>query len=171
MLFPTLLAISVLMAGRGCPVGAITALPEFTGAWQVLRISGLDRARPDSAMARTSFSSDLQGCLIREQLRAETGNPPYEALIYWGANGPDANIQRVFAHSQHGRFGFYEGPRTGSTISLRQLPLAAQPSTNVVENQVMFADADQFALVSRLSTDGGRTWTMLSRWEYRRLRS
>ena len=62
----------------------------------------------------------------------------------------------------------YEGRRTGSTIMLRQLPGSAQPSKDVVENVVLIRDPDHFVLVSRLSSDGGRTWQELSRLEYHR---
>jgi hypothetical protein len=171
MILAMFMALAVLVPNRACPIVAAVALPELTGTWQVLRISGLDRPRPDSAMARATFSPDLQGCLVREQLRAEMGNPPYEALILWGVNGADSRIQRVFAHSQHGRFGIYEGGRNGNTITLRQMPISGQPSMDVVENQVLIRDPDHFAIVSRLSGDGGQTWQVLSRWEYQRIRT
>jgi len=160
--------LAILGPVRACPISAATALPELTSTWEVLRISGLDRPRPDSAIARSTFVPELQNCLIREQIRDTMGNPPYEALILWGVNGADGSIQRVFTHSQHGRFGIYEGRRTGSTITLRQLAMSAQPSTDVVENQLLMSASDHFSLVSRISSDSGRTWRTLSRWDYRR---
>jgi hypothetical protein len=171
MILPLLLALAIPVPGRTCPIEAAVALPELVGTWKVLQIHGLDRPRPDSVQARATFAPDLQGCLLREELRAESGNPPYEGVMLWGVNGPDNSIQRVFAHSQHGRFGVYEGRRDGSTIVLRQLPAPGQASTDVVENEVRIADSDRFAITSRLSTDSGRTWRALSRWEYRRMRS
>src|SRR5262245_18888721 len=78
---------------HACPISAPDALPEFTGRWRVLRISGLDQPRPDSLVARAVFVLDLQRCLIREEITAETGNPPYEALVLWGVNGPQGTIQ------------------------------------------------------------------------------
>jgi hypothetical protein len=171
MILASLAILAVLGTARACPVSAATALPELTGTWEVLRISGLDRPRPDSAMAHSTFVPELQNCLIREQIRDATGNPPYEGLILWGVNGADGSIQRVFTHSQHGRFGIYEGRRAASTITLRQLPISAQPSTDVVENQLLISDAGHFALVSRISSDSGATWRTLSRWDYRRASS
>jgi hypothetical protein len=167
MMLAAMALLAVLGPVRACPISTSTILPELTGTWEVLRISGLDRPRPDSAMARSTFLPDLQNCLIREQIRDAAGNPPYEGLILWGVNGADGSIQRVFAHSQHGRFGMYEGRRAGSTITLRQLPISAQPSTDVVENQLLISDAAHFALVSRISSDSGATWRTLSRWDYR----
>ncbi|HEV7992348.1 MAG TPA: hypothetical protein VGP25_11030 [Gemmatimonadaceae bacterium] len=171
MILPLLLALVSSAPDRACPIEAAAALPELVGTWQVLQIHGLDRPRPDSVRASSVFIPELQRCLLREQLRADAGNPPYEGLMFWGANGPDGSIQRVFAHSQHGGFGVYQGRRDGNTILLRQLPAPGQPSTDVVENQVLIADRDRFAITSRLSIDGGRTWRVLSRWEYRRTRS
>ena len=170
MILTTLVALALLAPVRACPIAASAALPELAGTWQVLRISGLDRLHPDSGTSRATFSPELQDCLIREQLRAESGTPPYEALILWGVNGSDSTVQRIFAHSQHGRFGMYEGRRSGGMITLRQLSNSAQPSTEVVENVVVFRDADHFVWSSRLSSDAGRTWHELSRWEYGRTR-
>ena len=170
MILAMFAALALLAPVRACPIAASAALPELTGTWQVLRISGLDRPHPDSATSRATFSPELQDCLIREQLRAETGTPPYEAAILWGVNGADSSIQRIFAHSQHGRFGMYQGRRSGGTITLRQLSTSAQPTTEVVENVVLIRDADHFGITSRLSSDAGSTWRELSRWEYQRIR-
>lgn len=168
MTFPAMLLLAAAISGHGCPVEALTVLPEFTGHWRVLRISGLDRPHPDSAMATATFSPDLQGCLTRELLQSEASTHVWVAEVLWGVNGADGAVQRIFAHSQHGRFGIYEGQRTGNSIALRQLQTAGQPADQVVENQVLIADRDHFDLVSRLSSDGGRSWQLLSRWEYRR---
>jgi len=170
MILTTLAALALLASSRACPIAASVALPELTGTWQVLRLNGVDRPHPDSAMSRATFSPELQDCLIREQLRTEAGTPPYEALILWGVNGADGSIQRIFAHSQHGRFGIYDGRRSGSTITLRQLSTAVQSTTEVVENRVTISDPDHFAIVSRLSSNSGLTWKELSRWEYHRTR-
>ena len=64
----------------------------------------------------------------------------------------------------------YEGRRSGGTITLRQLSNSVQPSAEIVENVVLFRDADHFVWSSRLSSDAGRTWQELSRWEYARAR-
>src|SRR4051812_47542438 len=112
-----LLDIVLLLAGtlasrHDCPVAARTALPELSGKWAVLMIR-LDGPRPDSTRANATIAADLQGCLLRERLRARTGTPPYEGLILWGVNGADSSVQRIFVHSQHGRFGVYQGRRVG----------------------------------------------------------
>ena len=114
------------------------------------------------------IAADLQACLLHEHVTAVDGTPPYEALVVWGANGADSTIQRVFAHSQHGRLGVYQGRRRGSDIPLRQIALSPQPDSVVVENLVVIRDRDHFTITSRLSNDRGRTWQPLSRWEYRR---
>lgn len=169
MIVESLIALTTALTFiRACPIAATSALPELTGAWQVLMISGLDRTHPDSAQAIATIATDLQACLLREQLRAQTGNPPYEALILWGVNGADSTIQRIFAHSQHGRIGVYQGRRIGAVIALRQQSLSTQPDDVVVENQVLIGNRDHFTITSRLSEDHGRTWRLLSRWEYQR---
>ena len=168
MLLSIIALISAIGAGRACPIAAPAALPELSGTWNVLLISGLDRPRPDSARASATITADLQACLLREHVITTTGNPPYEALIVWGVNGVDSTIQRVFAHSQHGRLGVYQSRRTGSEIALRQIALSPQPDSVVVENLVVIRDRDHFTITSRLSNDRGRTWQALSRWEYQR---
>ena len=135
-------------------------------------LGNLDRSRPDSMRAKSTISPDLQGCLLRERLRAQTGTPPYESIIFWGTNGADSAIQRVLAHSQHGRIGVYQGRRVGAVLTLRKRDLGPgpQPDSVVVEHVVRLADRDHFTITSRLSNDRGRRWTLLSRSEYRRAR-
>jgi hypothetical protein len=167
MILETLLALgATLTPAHACPISAATALPELTGTWHVQMISGLDGPRPDSTSARATIAPDLQACLLREQLRAQTEN--YEAFILWGVNGADSSVQRIFTHSRHGRIGLYEGRRTGDTIALRQQLAASQPASLVVEHQVLIRDGDHFSIASRLSNDGGRSWQALSRLEYDR---
>lgn len=160
MIAPTLLL--AVVASAACPVQPASTLPELIGSWRVLMIGGLDRSQPDSTRAEATIGVDLDGCLLRERLQA-TG---YEALALWGANGADGTIQRVFVHSQHGRFGIYQGRRVGSELSLRQQNLSPQPDSVVVENNVTIRDRDHFSIASRLSNDRGHTWIGLSRWEY-----
>jgi len=167
MILETLLAVVALLAPvRACSITAASALPELTGTWQVLVISGMDRPRPDSALARSVITPELQGCLLREQLRMLTGT--YEEMILWGVNGADRGIQRVLTHSQHGRLGLYDGRRTGDTVALRQQPIPGQASSIVVEHRVVFRDHDHFSIASLLSNDGGQTWQMLSQRDYQR---
>jgi hypothetical protein len=116
----------------------------------------------------STTNGSSSACLLRERVITATGNPPYEALIVWGVNGADSTIQRVFARSQHGRLGVYQGRRTGFDIALRQIAFSPQPDSVVVENLVVIRDRDHFTITSRLSNDRGRTWQALSRWEYRR---
>src|SRR5690349_3750185 len=169
-------ALLVLLAGAptpraGCPVPATRALPELVGRWEVLVLGNLDRPRPDSMRAESTISPDLQDCLLQERLRAHDGSPPYESIMFWGTNGGDSTIQRVLAHSQHGRFGVYQGRRVGDELTLRQQNLGSpQPDGVVVEHVVRIADRDHFTISSRLSNDRGRSWTALSRSEYRRAR-
>lgn len=144
-------------------------LPELAGSWRVLIVQGLDRPQPESSEATATISPELNGCLLHERVIERTGTPPYEALVYWGVNGHDDAVQRVFVHSQHGRFGIYQGRRKGSEIPLVQQSLTSQPDTTIVEHRVVFRDRDHFQIVSRMSEDRGAAWVTLSRWEYERL--
>lgn len=151
-----------------CPVEAAAVLPELVGSWQVLIVQGLDRPAPESTRATATISPELNGCLLRERVIASTGTPPYEALVLWGVNGPDEAIQRVFAHSQHGRFGVYQGRRSGADLPLVQQPLGSPPTAEIVRHRVSFRDRDHIQILSEISTDRGVTWVALSRWEYER---
>jgi len=160
MIAPTLLL--AFVASAACPVQPANTLPELVGSWHVLMIGGLDRPKSDSMHAESTIAVELDGCLLREQLLA----PGYGALVLWGANGGDGTTQRVFVHSQHGRFGIYQGRRVGAELLLRQQNLSSQPDSIIVENDVAIRDRDHFAIASRLSNDRGRSWIALSRWEY-----
>ena len=163
------LVFAISAIARACPIAATDVLPELPGRWQVTMLGGLDRTRPDTMRAESTIASDLGNCLLREQLHASTAG--YEALVVWGTNGADSAIQRVFAHSQHGRFGVYQGRRRGASASLRQENLSSQPDSIVVDTYLLVADHDHFSITSKLSSDRGRSWTTLSRWEYVRARS
>jgi hypothetical protein len=151
-----------------CPLAAPSVLPELSGSWEVVVINGLDRPHPDTMRADATTVADLQACVLRERLLARRGSPPYESLALWGVNGADTTVQRLFVHSQHGRFGIYQGRRTGNEIVLRQMSSPPQPTRTVVEHQVQIGDRDHVAITSRISTDGGGSWQALSRSEYRR---
>ena len=167
MLLPLALA-AVLGSSCTRATDATSVLPELPGVWKVLSLSGLDRARPDTMLAEATIEADLQDCLLRERLVSRLERPSYESLTLWGVNGPDSTIQRVFVHSQHGRFGIYQGRRRGSEIALRQMSLGSQPDAAIVENRVEFTGRDHFAITSRISSDSGRTWQTLSRRDYQR---
>jgi hypothetical protein len=168
-------ALFVLLSGMpaapvSCPVPATAALPELIGRWNVIMLGNLDRSRPDSMRAESTISPDLQDCVLQERLRARTGTPPYEAIMFWGTNGADSAIQRTLVHSQHGRFGVYQGRRAGVELTLRQqnLGTVSQPGGVIVEHVVRITDRDHFTITSQLSNDRGRSWTALSRSEYQR---
>jgi len=168
MLTPILALVAALATGRTCPIAATAALPELAGSWDMVLVNRLDGPQPDTTRATSTIAADLQGCLLNERVTAVAGNPPYEALVVWGVNGADSTIQRVFAHSQHGRLGVYQGRRRGSEIALRQNAIPPQFNNSAVENIVVIRDRDHFTITSRLSNDRGLTWQLLSRWEYRR---
>jgi hypothetical protein len=167
MLLPLALA-AVLGSTCTRSIDATSVLPELPGVWRVLSLSGLDRAKPDTMLAEATIETDLRECLLRERLVGRSETPPYESLSLWGVNGPDSTIQRVFVHSQHGRFGIYQGRRAGSVIALRQVSLGSQPDAAIVENRVEFTGRDRFSISSRISSDTGRTWKTLSRRDYQR---
>ena len=163
-----IVAVATYAASATCPVAATAALPELPGEWRVLAINGLNRTRPDTTPGTASIQPDLQGCLLQERFVADAGAPPYESLVVWGANAANGAVQRLFAHSQHGRFGVYEGPRSGSMVTMRQQAAGPQLDSVVVEYLVEFTGRDAFTIAARLSNDSGRRWESLSRWEYRR---
>jgi hypothetical protein len=152
---------------RRCSVSATAALPELIGTWQLVMTGGLDRPHPESTAATATIAPTLDACLLQERVVATGDAAPYEALVLWGVNGPDGSIQRVFVHSQHGRFGVYEGPRRGAEILLLQLD--TQPAGTLIQNRVTIGDRDHVEILSRMSTDGGASWTPLSSWRYTRM--
>lgn len=168
MLSAILTLAATLGAASSCPLAAPSVLPELSGSWEVVVINGLDRPRPDTMRADATIVADLQACVLRERLLGRRGSPPYESLAIWGVNGADTTVQRLFVHSQHGRFGIYQGRRTGNEIVLRQMSSPPQAAGTVVEHRVRIGDRDHLAITSRISTDDGGSWQVLSRSEYRR---
>jgi len=54
------------------------------------------------------------------------------------------------------------------TLRQQNLGTVSQPDGVVVEHVVRITDRDHFTITSQLSNDRGRSWTALSRSEYRR---
>ena len=110
----------------------------------------------------------MLACVLRERLLGRRGSPPYESLALWGVNGASATVQRLFVHSQHGRFGIYRAAAPETRSVLRQMSSPPQAAGTVVEHRVRIGDRDHLAITSRISTDDGGSWQVLSRSEYRR---
>lgn len=58
MILPIIALIAAIGVGRACPIAANAALPELTGAWELLLISGLDRPRADTSRATSKIDAE-----------------------------------------------------------------------------------------------------------------
>jgi hypothetical protein len=150
-----------------CADSVARAIGAFRGEWQVRAVFRISATAQDTTEARAVLTPELGGCVLREDYRGRRYGEPYEFLALWGANGgADAPIQRFFVHSQHGIFGVASGAFRADTLVLReQNTVAGSP---VLQEKLFSRPASgQFVQVDRRSTDGGATWTVTLRAEYR----
>jgi hypothetical protein len=170
-------ALTLVAANRGAaqPAAAFScadtveaALGPYRGGW---RVTALFRTGPgtwDSTQARSTFSSELGGCLLRQDYRGRRDGEAYEYLALWGANGlPQARIQRFFAHSLHGIFDLAAGTFRGDTLILESR-LMVQGRPLIQQVRVTRPRDGTFSQLDRRSVDGELTWTETFRATYRR---
>jgi len=136
------------------------SLGAFAGEWNVQALFRAGASAVDTTSATASITTDLDGCLLREEYRGTRYREPYASLAYWGANGPDgARIQRIFAHAGHGILSLSSGGWVGDTLVLEDSFMLRGER---VRQQVRVSRPARsgFTLVGRRSTDDGASWTV-----------
>lgn len=171
--------VALLLIGASTPALAQTspfscadtvrvALHELEGNWRVDAIFRAGEGSWDTTKATSRFTSDLDGCLLREDYHGTRYGERYDFLALWGANGmPEARIQRFFSHSQHGVMGLAAGGFQGDTLVLND-NLTLNGSRVLQQYRFTRPSAEGFTQVNRRSTDDGASWIVTLRANYRR---
>jgi len=150
-----------------CADSVADALAGLRGRWDV-RIVSRTASGWDTTRGTADIQPDLDGCLLREGMLSTRGGAPFRTLSLWGAAGFDGQIQRTFAHSQHGFLSVYAGRRTATGLVLRDSQVVSgQPVLLEHRFEPFVGDSMQFT--SRRSTDRGATWTVTWYADYVRL--
>ena len=160
--------VALLCAGSGapghaqesptCADSASKTLGSLRGGWDV-RTVFRTTAGWDTSFGGADIQPDLDGCLLRETLSSSRGGEPFHILSLWGAAGLAGQIQRTFAHSQHGLISVYSGRRTAAGLVLHDSQVIGAQLV-LLEHRFEPFVADSMRFTSRRSTDGGATWTV-----------
>ena len=138
----------------------------FLGSWRVETVFRAGDSAWDSTTATATITSELSGCLLREEYRGERSGEPYTYVALWGVNGLEpASYQRTFAHSQHGLLILREGGFVGDTLVLRSTT-DVRGQAILEEDRITRPTSSGFALINRRSTDGGGLWITTRRSHY-----
>jgi hypothetical protein len=158
-----------IVAGQAepaCPSPALDRLATIRGAWIVRWFYRLAPGKYATSMARSTIRPTAGGCGLLERFDGMRGGRPFEALTLIAPAGGDS-LQRVWQDSEHGAILLF-------TTDLQADPLRFEWSRDLgdrvlrLRTTYLVLTAEGFATETELSPDGGQSWQLVSRQEYRR---
>jgi hypothetical protein len=161
-----------IAAGQGhgaCPAPALARLAATRGAWIVRWLDRIAPRKYSTSMARSTIRTAAGGCALLERFVGLRDGEPFEALTLIAPAGDDS-LQRMWQDSEHGALLRF-------AADLRADPLRFEWSRNLggrvlrVRMTYLMLAAEGFITETELSPDGGQTWQLVSRQEYRRISS
>ena len=158
-----------IVAGQAepaCPSPALDRLATIRGAWIVRWFDRLAPRKYATSMARSTIRPTAGGCGLLERLDGMRGGRHFEALTLIAPGGGDS-LQRVWQDSEHDAMLLF-------TADLQADPLRFEWSRDLgdrvlrLRTTYLVLTAEGFATETELSPDGGQSWQLVSRQEYRR---
>jgi hypothetical protein len=171
---PPIILLAVAAAAHGspssgepaCDAPALEALLGTRGGWIVTWRDRIAPNRYATTQARATIESTARGCGLLERFEGSREGRPFAAVTLVGPAGNDS-LQRVWQDSEHGALLLFQA-------SARSRPLRFEWSRDLGERVLRLrftyraVAAGSFTTETELSPDGGRTWQLVSRAEYRR---
>jgi Protein of unknown function (DUF1579) len=151
-----------------CRVGAFDEFASYPGTWRVTIVARQSpRGRWDKTEGTAAIGADLMGCAFIEHLDAARDGRPLQLLSILTYDHAASRWQYTVTDTEHGRMQTYEGRRDGDfTVLFATLDI---PGGRVLLRRRLKRESDDlFTWESARSTDGGRTWDITTRFEYRR---
>lgn len=149
-----------------CPSPALTRLVVTRGSWVVQWVDRVAPGQYATSEARSTIETTAGGCGLLERFEGTRSGGRFEALTLIGAAGADS-LQRVWQDSAHGALLLFAAAARGD-------PLRFEWSQDLGERMLRLRTtyraltAAGFTTETELSPDGGRTWQLVSRMDYRR---
>ena len=153
-------------ADAACPHAALRPLLATEGEWQV---TWRDRLAPDryvTSRARSVITPVVRGCGLLERFEGTREGRAFTALALVAPAGDDS-LDRVWQDSEHGQVLLFRASAGG-------LPLRFEWSRDLGDRVLrlrltyLALGPDRFTTETELSPDGGRSWALVGRMEYRR---
>jgi hypothetical protein len=158
-----------IVAGQAepaCPAPPLDRLATIRGAWIVRWFDRLAPRKYATSMARSTIRPTAGGCGLLERFDGMRGGRPFEALALIAPAG-GGSLQRGGQDSGHGAILLF-------TADLQADPLRFEWSRDLgdrvlrLRTTYLVLTAEGFATETELSPDGGQSWQLVSRQEYRR---
>jgi hypothetical protein len=158
-----------LVAGQAhpaCPSPALAHLAVTRGAWVV---RWLDRVAPEqyaTSEARATIEATAGGCGLLEHFHGMRAGRRFEALTLIASAGGDS-LHRVWQDSEHGALLLFTADARGHPP---RFEWSRDLGDRVLRLRTTYRTltAEGFTTETELSPDGGHTWQLVARQEYRR---
>lgn len=149
-----------------CAASLPSALQATRGTWWV---SWLDRSSPGryvTSQAEAVIEPSAGGCGLLERFEGTRDGRPFSAVTLLAPAGHDS-LQRIWQDSEHGELLLFRASADSRPLHFEwHRDLGDRVLRLRLTYRVLRHDA--FSTETELSPDGGRTWELVGRSEYRR---
>jgi hypothetical protein len=153
-----------------CRVAAFDEVAFYSGVWRVTLNRRVSAAGAwERTDGRATIRAALMGCALVESLDSVREGAPLQVFSVLTHDRTAGRWQYSVTDSEHGRLQTYEGRREGGAFVL-VVPLEIPGGRVLVRRTLTPVSADAFRWESARSLDEGRTWEVVSRFEYQRER-
>jgi hypothetical protein len=152
-----------------CNQPVLARLAFLPGTWDVrvrTRLSGNPNDWEES-VARSVIERRVRDCVLVERATGTRRGGPFEALRLFAARMGGDGLQLAVADSEHGPLLLYEGAAGDSGLAFT-MPITTPAGDVLLRVRYDGIGPGGFVSRSERSTDGGRTWDLTGRAEYRR---
>lgn len=153
-------------AGSGCPTSALQPLLVTRGDWLVTWVDRVSPERYVTSQARATIEPSAHGCGLLERFEGTREGRPFAALSVVAPAGNDS-LERVWQDSDHGALLLFRAAAQAQPLRFERSRDLGQRILRLRHSYRSLA-RDRFTTETELSPDGGETWQLVARFEYRR---
>lgn len=171
------LVVVILIAAAGHAIAQDTApcrqpvlahLAFLPGEWSVATRTRLG-ANPvvwEDTTATARFENLSRDCVVMERFRGSRRGKPFELLRILTARAQGEGLQLSLTVSEHGPLFGFESTSDEPLVFVARITTANGPVS--LRQRISEVTRDRFVMTSERSGDGGTTWDLTGRGEYRR---
>lgn len=172
---PLFVVIGIAAAGQAiaqdaapCRQPVLAHLAFLPGEWDVTARTRLG-ANPvvwEDSTATARFESLSRDCVVMERFRGSRRGKPFELLRILTARPQGEGLQLSLTDSEHGPLFGFESTTDEPLLFTARITTANGPVS--LRQRISEVGVDRFVLTAERSADGGSTWDLTGRAEYRR---
>jgi hypothetical protein len=153
-------------AHQACPSAALAHLAITRGSWHVRWLDRIAPGRYATTEARSTIEAVSGGCGLLERFAGMRGGRRFEALTLIAPADGDS-LQRVWQDSEHGAILLFAAAARADPLRFDWSRKLGDRVLRLRTTYLALTSAG-FTMDTELSPDGGRTWQLVTRHEYRR---